>query len=222
MRKKAILLVMLLFIITISSDIYAVPINMQKPNIDYSGIGVTWSNVENGYMVQVVFKKTPAAGKLHVGDVITEINGATVLGELGYYNLRSFEGKVGVPLTLKVIRGDSIILLDLVTAQNCIIPSAIEEAAVPLGKVTEFQSEQYFYSNLNTSQDVRSGDVFMVFEEDTPIGLARVRQASYHHTELTMTKFYGSIVTRHMGQYRLLFYKYDPISYSFTSAKGKK
>lgn len=214
MKKLLIAAVALMLVLAVSTQGWAVQTKTNKVIKDYSGMGIFWSRVDNGLKVVTIFKDSPLAEHIRVGDVITEINGSSVRSYMGMQVIEAMEQNPGLSVTVSFIRANKKYRTEINSRPSEVYPSNIEITSIPIGKITVFLTEQFFYSNLNTSDDVRSGDIFLVFSGDEIIGLARVRESSYHHSEFIMIRFYSEVITRNKDKYRLVYYRHSPIVYT--------
>jgi hypothetical protein len=219
MRRKLVFLLALAMLWGMGSSAHAVVTRVEKGVKDYSGIGVIWVRNKSGLKVVTIFRNSPASGQMQVGDIIKEINGIPVYSQACSDLIERMSDEPGTQAEFSILRHGINFTRTITSNRVEIRPSNIEVTTMPLGKITTFLTEQYFYCDLNTSDEVRSGDQFLVFEGDIPVGIARVREASYHHTELTMIKFFTRVVTRNKEKYTLIFFKYSPISYLPTRKK---
>ncbi len=214
MKRTITLMLLMIFMLLSATMAHAIVTKVAKTVPDYSGMGLMWVRDNRGFKVVTIMKDSPLADVLQVGDVLTTINGVGITSATGRQVLDIMADNPGTDVRLEYLRGSQRLVAEFKSRENEITLSNIKVTSIPLGKITIFLTEQFFYSNLNTSDEVRSGDIFLIFDGDKLIGMARVREASYHHTELIMIRFFNDVVTRHKDRYRLVYYKHAPIAYT--------
>jgi hypothetical protein len=157
-----------------------------------------------------VYKDSPSSNILHTKDYIIKINGKSVIYMSSEEIANSLESTK--PVFLDIFRNNKEIKINLTPLDKPLKPENLMESFHKVGKFKGFESGNYFRSNISTGDGVKLGDAFFIFDDETLLGKAVVKEANSDYSYLIITETTGKIDNLFQYKYSLVYCGYYPIT----------
>jgi hypothetical protein len=174
--------------------------------IKFPGLGIVFSRGSNNRItVDGVFKGSPADGVITAGDEIIRINDRQA-SHITINEIRTFmDSQPGTQVSLVIRREGKEHTVNLVAALYDITPVTVPRYEKASTRILGFESSNVIRVKFTGTHDYKKEDVFLLFDEEHLLCLAKIQQLNNENAQLLITRKWGEIHSYNAYKYQLLY-----------------